>query len=98
MLCRSVFCLVTPFSPFDGGSMAILQKLWQGWKRIGQFLGDILARVVLTLFYFSVFAPFGLGVTLFSDPLRTRKTVSRAWLSRDSQNAEPSLEEAGRQF
>jgi hypothetical protein len=78
--------------------MAILRKLWQGWKRIGQFLGDILARVVLTLFYFSVFVPFGLGVTLFSDPLRTRKTVSRAWLPRDSQNVEPSLEGAGRQF
>ena len=78
--------------------MDVLRKLWQGWKRIGQFLGDILARVVLTLFYFTLFLPFGLGVTLLSDPLRTRKTASRAWLPRDSQNTGPSLLEAGRQF
>ena len=78
--------------------MAFLRKLWAGWLRFGQFLGDILARVVLTLFYFTVFVPFGLGATLFSDPLRTRKPLSRAWLPRDSQNVEPSLEEAGRQF
>ena len=78
--------------------MEILRKLWQTWKRFGQFLGDILARVVLTLFYFTLFLPFGLGVTLFSDPLMTRKDVSRAWLPRDNQDVEPSLEEAGRQF
>jgi hypothetical protein len=78
--------------------MEILRKLWQAWKRFGQFLGDILARVVLTLFYFTLFLPFGLGVTLFSDPLQTRKGVSRTWLPREGQDVEPSLEEAGRQF
>lgn len=77
--------------------MNLLRKLWQAWKRFGQFLGDILARVVLTLFYFTVFVPFGLGVTLLSDPLRIRSTSSRLmWLPR--QTGDRSLDDARRQF
>ena len=78
--------------------MEMLGKLWRAWKRFGQFLGDILARVVLTLFYFTVFVPFGLGITLFSDPLQIHEPASRTWLPRDSQLGKPSLEEARRQF
>ena len=78
--------------------MAFLRKLWRGWLRFGQFLGDILARVVLTLFYFSVFVPFGLGVTLLSDPLHLRKESGQMWLSRGKEGDEASLAGAGRQF
>jgi hypothetical protein len=78
--------------------MEILGKLWRAWKRFGQFLGDILARVVLTLFYFTVFVPFGLGITLFSDPLQMHETASQTWLPCDGQHVKPSLEEARRQF
>ncbi len=77
--------------------MNLLRKLWQAWKRFGQFLGDILARVVLTLFYFTVFVPFGLGVTLLSDPLRIRGAGDRPmWLPR--QTGDRSLDDARRQF
>jgi hypothetical protein len=77
--------------------MDLLRTLWQAWKRFGQFLGDVLARVVLTLFYFTVFVPFGLGVTLWSDPLRIRKSGgTRLWLSR--QTGDQSIKEARRQF
>jgi hypothetical protein len=78
--------------------MAFLRKLWHGWLRFGQFLGDILARVVLTLFYFTVFVPFGLGVTLLSDPLHVRDKSAQAWLPRETEDDEPSLAGAGRQF
>jgi hypothetical protein len=78
--------------------MAFLRKLWAAWLRFGQFLGDILARVVLTLFYFSVFVPFGLGVTLLSDPLRTRQKGTQAWLPRQTQDDASSLADARRQF
>jgi hypothetical protein len=77
--------------------METLRKLWAAWKRFGQFLGDILARVVLTLFYFTVFVPFGLGVTLFSDPLRARRQAARGWLDRED-DVELSIEEARGQF
>lgn len=77
--------------------MDLLHKIWQAWKRFGQFLGDILARVVLTLFYFTVFVPFGLGVSLLSDPLRIRRPDSRhLWLSR--QTGDQSIIDARRQF
>jgi hypothetical protein len=79
--------------------MNVLKKAWQAWKRFGQFLGDILARVVLTLFYFTLFLPFGIGVTWFSDPLRVRKTRPLAWLPRHPPTGEgTSLENARRQF
>jgi hypothetical protein len=75
--------------------MEILKKIWQAWKRFGQFLGDILARIVLTLFYFTLFLPFGIGVTVFSDPLHTRdKTAS--WLPREDES--PTLDNARRGF
>lgn len=59
--------------------MEALKKFWELWKRFGQFLGDMLARVVLTVFYFTILLPFGLGVTLFSDPLHKR-SVKPEWL------------------
>jgi hypothetical protein len=78
--------------------MTFLKKLWHGWLRFGQFMGDILARVVLTLFYFTLFVPFGLGVTLLSDPLNVRKGGTQTWLPREAQDEQPSLADAGRQF
>jgi hypothetical protein len=80
-----------------GEMMELLRKIWRLWKRFGQFMGDVLARVVLTLFYFTVFAPFGLGVTFLSDPLRTRRSGStHLWRSR--QSGDQSMHEARRQF
>ena len=77
--------------------MDSLRKVWRAWKRFGQFLGDVFARVMLTLFYFTVFVPFGLGVTLLSDPLRTRWSGNRPlWHSR--QTGDQSVNEARRQF
>jgi hypothetical protein len=80
--------------------MDTLRKLWRAWLRFGQFLGDILARIVLTLFYFTLFAPFGIGVTWFSDPLRTRHADSAdpvAWLDREQEDP-TGLDGARRQF
>ncbi len=76
--------------------MRVLRRLWQAWKRFGQFLGDIVARVVLTLFYFTLFVPFGIGVTWFSDPLQTQDRAPRGWRARPT--AAPSIEDARRQF
>jgi hypothetical protein len=77
--------------------MAILRRIWEVWKRIGRFIGDIIGRLFLTAFYFTVFLPFALIVRLFSDPLRIR--VHRAetyWL--DRVQGRPELRDARRQF
>ncbi len=75
--------------------MEFLRKLWHAWKRFGQFIGDLLARVVLTLFYFTLFLPFGLGVTLFSDPLHARPHKP-LWHERT--HGDSTVAEARRQF
>ncbi len=62
--------------------METLRKGWQAWKRIGQFIGDQVGRVVLTVFYFTLFMPFGLGVRLLGDPLAIRPRGISKWLDR----------------
>ena len=54
--------------------MHLLRQLWQAWKRVGQAIGDLIARVVLTLFYFTIFVPFALVLRLFTDPLAIKQT------------------------
>jgi hypothetical protein len=53
--------------------MEFLKKIWAAWKKVGQFIGDMIARVVLTIFYFTIFVPVGIGVRLASDPLRMKE-------------------------
>jgi len=64
----------------------MLRKFWDGWKRFGQFLGDLLARIVLTIFYFTILLPFGLGVRFFSDPLAMKGRPAKLWLQRQTRD------------
>ena len=70
-----------------------LKQFWHAWKRFGQMMGDFLARIVLTLFYFTIFLPFGLGVRLGSDPLDLRRRAP-AWVGRSTHDK--TLEDARR--
>jgi len=77
--------------------MKVLRAIWATWKRIGQFIGDFIARVVLSLFYFTLFVPFGVGVRLFGDPLDMKvKTNPSWWLERATRDL--ALDDARRQF
>ena len=76
--------------------MNFLKKIWAGWKRFGHFMGDMLARVVLTVFYFTIFLPFGLLTTLFGDPLNIKSKAKPEWLKRET--GDRDLAEAGKQF
>jgi hypothetical protein len=62
--------------------LEILGRVWRAWKRVGQFIGDWIARVVLTVFYFTLFLPFGIGVRLWGDPLATKDRGGAQWLER----------------
>jgi hypothetical protein len=77
--------------------MNVLRAIWAAWKRIGQLIGDFIARVVLSLFYFTLFVPFGLGVWLFGDPLDMKVKVNPSlWLERTTHDH--VLGDARRQF
>ena len=76
--------------------METLRKIWQAWKRIGQFIGDQIGRVVLTVFYFTLFVPFALGVRIFGDPMGMRVGSPTKWLERTTQDL--TLEDSRRLF
>ncbi len=54
-------------------------RFWRLWKKIGQVIGDFIARLVLSLFYFTILVPFALGVRLFSDPLDVKEHSNKSW-------------------
>jgi hypothetical protein len=66
--------------------MEALRKFWHAWKRFGQFMGDLIGRLVLTVFYFTLFMPFGLGVRFFGDPLALRPSGHSKWLERTTKD------------
>jgi hypothetical protein len=76
--------------------METLRKIWQAWKRFGRFMGDQIGRVVLTVFYFTLFVPFALGVRFFSDPMALRPLGSVKWLERKTHDL--TLEDSRRLF
>jgi hypothetical protein len=73
---------------------AFLRRLWEGWKRVGRKIGDFQARVLLTLFYFVILAPFALVVRFKADPLGLKR--GGGWHS--LAHTGTSLERARRQF
>lgn len=76
--------------------MNALRKAWHAWKRFGQFMGDLIGRLVLTVFYFTLFMPFGLGVRFFGDPLGVHPRSRSKWLERETHDL--TLEDARRLF
>ena len=76
--------------------MEVLKKIWHGWKKFGQFIGDTLGRIVLTVFYFTLFVPFALGVRMFIDPLALHQTGQPKWLERKTTDL--TIEDSRRLF
>lgn len=74
--------------------MKFLRKFWAVWKKVGQFMGDIIGRIVLTLFYFTIFLPFGLIMRLFRDPLNIKQQIPSRWQARKTK--ELTLEDGQR--
>jgi len=74
----------------------LIEKFWHHWQAFGQFLGNWLGRIALTVFYFTVFVPFGLGVRFFADPLHIKKQPAELWRPRST--GDKTLEDVLRQF
>lgn len=62
--------------------MATLKRIWEGWKRVSRAIGTFQGRVLLTILYATVVLPFGIGVSLFSDPLRIKRRPM-SWLDHE---------------
>lgn len=74
----------------------MLARLWSRWKRFAQRVADFQARLILTLIYYLILAPFGLIVSALSDLLRTKRPQASTWVARPAE--EPSLQNARKQF
>jgi hypothetical protein len=66
--------------------MDLLRRFWEGWKRIGQPIADFIGRLILTVFYFTLFAPFGLGLLLWGDPLDIKSKRKAHWIERTTRD------------
>jgi hypothetical protein len=75
----------------------MLRRLWERWKVLAQKIGTFQSRVLLTIFYYLILAPFGLGVNLLSDRLRLKQQHRSHWLPKES-NPASSWDSARRQF
>jgi len=75
--------------------MKFLKLAWKKWRAFGQVMGDFVARIFMTVFYFTVAVPFGIGVRLLKDPLRL-KSKEVAWLKREER--EDTIETARRLY
>ena len=75
--------------------MPMVRRLWAGWKRVGRRFGDFQARLLLTVFYFLILAPFALVVRFKADPLGLKR--GGGWLIVVVHAGTP-LERARRQF
>jgi hypothetical protein len=74
---------------------------WEGVRisggELAVHIGDFQARLLLTVFYFTVLTPFGLMARFVIDPLALRRPHNEsAWVSRIQ--TPPVLSSARRQF
>lgn len=66
----------------------MIRQLWQSWLTLAHQIGNFQSRILLTAFYFIIVLPFGLAVTLFSDPLRRKsRPANSSWLERQTHDA-----------
>lgn len=76
--------------------MEQIKKFWSRWKAMGQWLGDAIARVILTFFYITIIPVFAALVQLFTDPLDSKSAGHRAWTARTTR--QDTLQSARKQF
>lgn len=75
----------------------IIRLAWARFGIITGVIGEIQGRAIVTLFYYTILVPFGLGSRFLSDPLRFRRTENTKphWIDRTPVGA--TLEEAREQ-
>ena len=51
----------------------LLKRTWDGWKVFAAKIGNYQGRLMFAFFYFIVVTLFGIGVRMFSDPLKVKR-------------------------
>ena len=81
----------------EGGFKGRTSHGWSRWREVSQKAADVQARVLLTVFYFTLMVPFGVVFGLIKDPLRIKQRPSGTyWM--DRKPVSESLADAQRQF
>lgn len=80
----------------DGGARSRINEIWSRWKSFARLVGNIQARILFTVLYFSLIAPFGLVIRALADPLAVKHPAGSRWLPKATQPMD--LDEARRQF
>lgn len=76
--------------------MSVLQLTWERFSIIARIFGDMQARVIATLLYFTIILPFGVIMRSGDNPFAQRGSQSQAgWLEREP--VDNTLEGAFRQ-
>ncbi len=52
--------------------MNLLKAAWNGWKKFSEVFGHFMSGVILTILYLTLFLPYGIALSLFSDPLHLK--------------------------
>ena len=66
-----------------------LRRTWNWWKVFATEIGNYQGRLLFAFFYFVVVTLFGIGVRLFSDPLKVKQGGRKTfWLKRSSLSQE----------
>lgn len=73
----------------------IVHLAWDRFTIIAGIVGDLQGRAIVTVFYYTILVPFGLGSRLFSDSLRLRADTAPRWLDRPP--VQNTLDDARRQ-
>lgn len=77
-----------------------MRSLWQRfvawWMPIAEVIGNFMNRLILSVFYFVIVLPFGLGIRLFADRLQTKNKWSSHWTDFVMQSK--NLDDARKQF
>lgn len=62
---------------------AVFDLAWHRFNVVASIFGDAQGRVIVTAFYFTILAPFGIASRLTSDPLHLKSTGKTAWIERE---------------
>jgi hypothetical protein len=82
----------------ESPKLPVYKRIWEWWKPVAHKIGNFQARVILTVFYFTMFVPFAILVKLFTDPLRIKPKTKKGWIERKDEQVDDLLARARKQF
>src|SRR2546425_4413826 len=78
-----------PVNEIEGQKRSARRHFWELWKRAAKKIGDIQARILLTVFYVVILGPFALVIRHASDPLGLKAGRPRGWTARIDRKEDP---------